>query len=303
MYNLTFSKILIFIILIVFVVGGISAWRYWQIERGKPETLEEKALKVCNKIIEKGEKKNCIAQVLGDKSICLDIASAQEEEELEPIVDTEAECLFALAYQKGNPNICDEIKTGKKTICYAWLAGVVQDESLCEKLMGGDRKDLCFRKVAFSKSSMELCNKIESEDRKHTCKALIQNNLSLCDAIDNQAEKGTCIAGISQIRNDISLCDKIGDDIGKISCIGYLVAQSKDKSICEEKKELYEKISLTKDFSCFAVTTRDPDLCDKAESACKEKQPELICSDVKYSCLLNIATDIAGKSFPVGRVY
>ena len=150
----------------------------------------------CNKINSKAAKSGCwyrLAVLKNDITICdnsggnkdsciLQFAGKQNSLKLCELIQssrTKATCLFTIAQNLVDPDLCGKIVGGdvssQRDSCYESIAEKNKDETLCVKVsdtalqFGWNNRNSCYTRVAVAKNDISICANITHPQQKETC--------------------------------------------------------------------------------------------------------------------------------------
>ena len=122
------------------------------------------------------------------------------------------------AIETKNPCICSLFLDDRyKNACYAELAGLTGNESLCKYIISGSSnteraKSRCFHNLMLATLDEKYCYEISEEDDMASCftaLSLKTKRYNLCDLIENLDEKDKCYWIVAIFLKNKSLCEKI----------------------------------------------------------------------------------------------
>ena len=148
------------------------------------------------------------------------------------------------------------------------------DISHCEKIQGGDGRDLCYDVIVGKSSNpdVSLCRKISAQDIRNPCYNSASFKLkdpSICkEILGDQHLSDLCYTNAAIAKFDVSFCNNIVSTSQKDFCYEEIAKKKKDPSICNDIKGGRHRDS------CFsALDAKDPTLPDyTAQEGQKEKR-------------------------------
>jgi hypothetical protein len=222
---------------------------------------------ICQKIFDSNAKSNCISVLESDitycKSYCKSIEMAHNiADSYENLSKSEChrKCIIYIP-PPFNPStyLSDCVKTGKpgsickKQLllvtqndslcedagCFADIAKIKKDMSVCENAHNAQRTDFCYTHLAMDSYNDSICDRILNQTEKEICKATANRDTKKfiafykCDEQPDQNKKDDCYEGAirhtGQVlegklsTEDIYICDLIADRGKKENCYDSLI--------------------------------------------------------------------------------
>ena len=133
------------------------------------------------------------------------------------------ECAIAVAVETAELGACEEIerKGFGAEKCYAKLAPVLKDATLCAKVGEGTIWNNCIKDTAKAAENIAICDNFEASGLKGSCQAdvaRVKEDASLCERIEREDYKNNCYKNIAVKTKDTSLCDNMSTDSRKEQC-------------------------------------------------------------------------------------
>ena len=129
-------------------------------------------------------------------------------------------CVVGVAAKHGDTSLCRRISSDQRHGCYAIIATVKNDPSVC--LEAGLKEDQCYEQYASIKRDSSVCARIKAVRYKDNCYNNLANQLgdaSLCGEMQNLNQKDNCYMNMAHQFNDSSYCENITDSGQKQNCL------------------------------------------------------------------------------------
>ncbi|MCU0653715.1 MAG: hypothetical protein MUD10_05660 [Candidatus Pacebacteria bacterium] len=199
-----------------------------------------------------------IAAVLNDASIC--------DNNLE--YDLNGFCHSAVAMEQKNAEACKTLPQADKEKCYALVARVTADASVCDRIpvpyADLNAKDDCYREAARTAQDESICPKITDTWYKDWCYANVavaKLDISICDRSSDQDAKDECWSNLAEAKSDLSICEAIAEAKNRDDCYIDLARSMKRSDLCDRlvardylKDNCYHSV---------AYYMKDPKICEK----------------------------------------
>lgn len=101
---------------------------------------------------------------------------------------------------------------------YADLAAANSDETICNKILDTQSKDLCYGNVAARKNDLGLCGAINDYQQKSSCIGTVAGQLKNTAHCDTAPSKDDCYAAYGMMSQDQSVCALIANETTRNSC-------------------------------------------------------------------------------------
>jgi hypothetical protein len=135
------------------------------------------SVEICKRVDSDFEKTNCISHIATTKK---DISICDEIKE-----DRQFRCINAVAFEKGDPEICKQSKN--KDPCFSALARKNKDSQLCKEIYDDDSTDHCFEDLAEIKKDPSLCILIRDRAAAYNCiKEFAKEDASACEHLQDE---------------------------------------------------------------------------------------------------------------------
>jgi hypothetical protein len=193
----------------------------------------------------------------------------------------QSECIFSLARQNNNAELCSDIYTPNiKEQCEVFFpdwtpepqeSDIQTDTSKnpCEGSIVKNyiSKDVCNQLQAKKTNNPQLCFYIEDIEIKEKCLATNSDSAELCEAIQNEETKKSCYLSAAINSGNADFCYKTRDSYQE-GCIRTVLHQTGNIDICLKMKETSGN---TREFdecvSEIAKTEKNVSYCDEIENS------------------------------------
>ncbi len=162
-----------------------------------------------------------------------------------------------------------------KYFCFATVARLKNDISLCENIPDVSQKDGCYFDVAVKdwdnypvpipEQNPAICEKIQNQTTENICEAILTKDSAKCASLQDNDISALCYADVGIARQDLSICDKAQGTSGifKWTCYARVGVYKNDPSICQQiNNPTYEPMFGGSCYEGIAEATKNLDLCE-----------------------------------------
>ena len=162
-------------------------------------------------------------------------------------------CLTAEAIAKGNPGVCGAAQSrDSRSFCYARLAELLNDSTLCSKVEDGYTGSECFYDVAVRTKDPSLCSHVSSDPFQYY-------------------SRDVCYTMLAELRNDSTLCSNVQDTSKSNSCFYHMALRMKDPSLCTRVAPADPNYSRDFCYGGVALLTHNTALCSKITESWRQE--------------------------------